>query len=142
SIDARRAQADRARRARMAAGDRDPGALPGAGERTHVSWWARLRATLRSAARERELAEELESHLQLDVDERVRRGATPEEARRQALLALGGVEATKERVRDQSRLRRLESVAQDLRFALRTLRKERLFTAARGLPPAAPRGAH
>ncbi|MDB4968079.1 MAG: macrolide transporter ATP-binding/permease protein [Myxococcales bacterium] len=94
-----------------------------------LRWLRRLGATLDPRARERDLAEELESHLQLDVDERVRHGADPESARREALLALGGVEPTKERVRDQSRLRALESIVQDVRFALRTLAKDRIFTA-------------
>jgi predicted permease len=80
-------------------------------------------------ARERDLADELESHLQLDVDERVRHGADPAEARRQALLALGGVEATKERVRDQRRWRGLEELVQDVRFAVRSFGRERLFFA-------------
>ena len=44
---------------------------------------------------------ELESHLQLHIDDNLRAGMTPEEARRQALIALGGVEATKEAYRDR-----------------------------------------
>jgi predicted permease len=91
-------------------------------------WWRRLRASLRPAHGERDLDDELQSHLELDIDERVRRGATAEEARRAALLALGGLDATKERMRDQRRLRPLENLGQDIRFALRTLAKNRLYT--------------
>ena len=84
----------------------------------------RLAATLRGRGRrERELADELESHLQLHIDECVRRGMSPEAARREAVLALGGVEATKEDVRAQSRLSGIESVWQDIRFAARALRR-------------------
>jgi putative ABC transport system permease protein len=90
---------------------------------------ARLAGTVRPSRGERDLSDELESHLQLDIDERVKNGATPDEARRQALLALGGLDATKERIRDQRRLRPLEDLAHDLRYALRTLAKDRLFTA-------------
>ena len=86
-----------------------------------AGWWSRLRATLSPARGEAHLDDELESHLQLDIDERVRRGATPEVARREALLAMGGLEPTKERVRDQARLRGLENLVVDVRFALRTL---------------------
>ena len=81
------------------------------------------------AERERELHDELESHLQLDVDERIARGVPPDEARRQALLALGGLEATKERVRDAARTRWLEDLLHDARFALRGFRRDRLFFA-------------
>jgi putative ABC transport system permease protein len=91
--------------------------------------WARLRGSVGRDARERELDAELESHLQLDIDDRVRRGVPPDEARRQALLALGGVEQTKERVRDQSRLRLVEDVLADARYAVRTFAKDRLFFA-------------
>jgi len=93
------------------------------------AFWLRLLATLRPGAGERELSDELDSHLELDVAERIKRGATPEEARREARLALGGLDATKERIRDQRRFRPLEDLAHDVRFALRMLRKDRLFTA-------------
>ena len=93
------------------------------------AFWARLSATLRPHAGDRDLDDELQSHLQLDIDERIRRGASPDEARREALIALGGLEATKERVRDRRRFRPLEDLAHDVRYALRTLKKDRLFTA-------------
>ncbi|HWM84624.1 MAG TPA: permease prefix domain 1-containing protein, partial [Kofleriaceae bacterium] len=86
------------------------------------AWWLRLAATLRRSHHERDLAEELESHLQLHIDDCVRRGMTPEEARREARLRLGGVAQTQESVRERRRLPGLESLVADLRFGVRLLR--------------------
>ena len=79
--------------------------------------------------RDRELAEELESHLQMQIEDNLRRGLTPEEARRQALLKPGGVEQTKENYRDRRGLPALETVIQDLRYGLRMLGKSPGLTA-------------
>ncbi len=54
-------------------------------------WLRRLAGVVRRPRGARELDEELASHLQLHVDDNLRRGMTPEEARRQALVALGGL---------------------------------------------------
>jgi putative ABC transport system permease protein len=90
-------------------------------------WLWRLWGTLHSGARERDLDEELRSHLELDIEARMRAGADADEARRAALLQLGGLLATKERVRDQERVRWLHDAALDVRFALRTFTRERTF---------------
>ena len=68
-----------------------------------------------------QFAAELESHLQLHTDDNLRAGMTPTEARRQAVLRLGGVEATREAYRDQGSVPAIEHIGQDLRFALRHL---------------------
>jgi len=75
------------------------------------------------AWRDRVLDEELDSHIQLHVDDNVRCGMPPEKARRGALLTLGGVEAVKERYRDRRRFPMLDALAQDVRYAVRTMRK-------------------
>jgi predicted permease len=79
--------------------------------------------------RDRELTEELESHLAFHVEDNLRAGMTPEAARRDALLKLGGVESVKEQVRDRRGLPVLEHLARDLRFGVRMLRKDPSFTA-------------
>jgi hypothetical protein len=95
-----------------------------------------LRATLvrlgdffRKGKRERELAAELESHLQLHIEDNLRAGMTATEARRQALIKLGGLEQTKESYRDRRGLPLLETLFQDLRFAYRMFLRNPGFTA-------------
>jgi predicted permease len=84
---------------------------------------SRLRGSLFGRRRETELAEELDSHLQLLADEWMRRGVPPAEARRRARLQFGSVESAKESYRDQRGLPLLDTTAQDLRYALRGIRR-------------------
>ena len=88
----------------------------------------RLAGTFWSSRRERELARELESHLEMHIDDNIRAGMSPDEARRIALIRLGGVEQTKERYRDRAGLPWLEMMIQDLRGSARLMRRTPGFT--------------
>jgi len=99
-----------------------------------MTWFSDLReragALLYSRRRDREMAEEMEFHIEREAEERARRGADPREARRAARAALGSVEAVKEAVRDATGVRPLQDLAGDFRYALRSLRRDPIYTAA------------
>jgi predicted permease len=79
--------------------------------------------------RDQELSAELESHLQLHIDDNLRAGMTPQEARRRAIIKLGGIESTKENYRDRRGIPIIETTLQDIRYGARSLVKNPGFTA-------------
>ncbi|MBO0800440.1 MAG: hypothetical protein J2P31_16605, partial [Blastocatellia bacterium] len=78
---------------------------------------------------ERELDEELRYHIERHTEELVAQGLTHEEARYRALREMGGVERRKEECRDMRRVRLIEDLMQDLRFMIRTLFRNPVFSA-------------
>src|SRR6266700_3389776 len=88
----------------------------------------RLAALFRGRHLEDDLDAELRSHLEIAIERNLRRGMGPEQARREALLDLGGVEQTKEIYREQRGLPMIETALQDLRFGFRMLRRSPGFS--------------
>jgi len=93
------------------------------------AWVVRLLGSFGSHRWERRIDEELEAHLQMDVDDGIRGGLSPEEARRQATLRLGGMEATKEQLRERHGQPWIENTLRDVVYAWRTMRRNRGLTA-------------
>jgi len=89
---------------------------------------SRLLALVRSRQRDREIDDEITSHLAEATEEYVRQGLSPEEARRAAQRSFGGVTQAKEVYRDLRSFLWLEELPRDLRYALRTLRKSPAFS--------------
>jgi hypothetical protein len=90
--------------------------------KTLWAFWARVTGLFRTHWRERELAAEFQSHLQMHIDDNIRAGMSPEQARRDALVKFGGMETAKESVRETSRLVWIETAVRDVRYAMRGLR--------------------
>src|SRR5688572_18035666 len=98
--------------------------------RTLRAWLARIAGFVRPQHGERDFTEELHSHIDLHVADNIRAGMSPGEARRAALIKLGSVASVKEAHRDGRGLPALESVIQDVRYAVRGLARNRAFAAA------------
>ena len=98
-----------------------------------MTWFEKVRRRLRILFRkddvEVELAEEVRLHLEMETAELVRRGWHQDGARREAYRRLGGVERTKEWVREERGGRLLDDLRGDLRYAVRTLQRAPGFAA-------------
>ena len=88
-----------------------------------------VRWMVRRTRAEHDLHDELETFVEMAAADRMRDGASPAEARRAAVLHLGGIEQARERVRSARHGAWLDTIARDLRYGLRTLRRSPLFTA-------------
>jgi predicted permease len=99
----------------------------------------RLRGLLSRGGAEQDFNAELESHVALDTDAGIREGLTPAEARRRALIRLGGAEQTRQAARERRRLPLLETLAQDVAYGCRVLSRNpgfalvTIFTLALGI---------
>ena len=90
-----------------------------------------FRALVSGATIDHELDEEMRLHIEMEAEDLVRtRGLDPEEARRQAAIAFGGLERHKEAHRDARGVRWVEGFTQDVRYAARSLRRNPGFSLA------------
>jgi predicted permease len=83
--------------------------------------WMRLRVMFSDRHADEDFSAELEGHLQMHIDDNLRSGMSPEQARRHALMKLGGMEQIKQQYRERKGLPLLETTSQDLRFGVRQL---------------------
>src|ERR1035437_2385136 len=90
--------------------------------------WMRLRGLAFGWRQDGEFAAELESHVTMHTEDGIRAGLNPDEARRQALLQLGGAEQTRQAYRERRTLPWLENLLRDVRYALRGFRLNPVFT--------------
>src|SRR5215470_1154637 len=89
--------------------------------------WYHLRALVRRTRVDDELDAEMRDHIARETKANVARGMSEDEARRAALVAFGGVERFREETRDTRALQWIDTALQDLRYALRGLRRAPAF---------------
>lgn len=88
---------------------------------------SRLLDLLLRREREERLTEEIQAHLDMLADEHIARGLSPGDARLAARKSFGGVDQAKMRYREQRSFPLVETVLQDVRFAIRVLTRDRSF---------------
>jgi len=86
-------------------------------------WLLRLWGAFHRNPSDREFADEIETHLQMQIEDNLRSGMDPQQARREALLKSGGMEVTMQAYREGTTLPSIETLIQDFRYTLRQLRK-------------------
>src|SRR5205085_99468 len=104
--------------------DSDPGDAP---MKIARQLSVRLRSLFTRQRLERELDTELRYHVDMLVEQNIAKGMTPDSARREALRVFGTVEGVKDDVRDKWLSRLFETAAQDVRYGVRSLRRNKGF---------------
>jgi len=89
----------------------------------------RIQSFARKKPLDRDLAEEMASHLQFAIEENIQNGMSPREAERQARISFGGPQQSKETHRESRGLPFLDTLLRDIRYTLRTLWRDRAFAA-------------
>ena len=89
--------------------------------------WFRIQSIVSARRMDREFKEEAAFHLEMEIQDLIRKGMDPEEARRQATIAFGGVDQHREGAREARGVQPLEDLVKDLGLALRTLRRRPVF---------------
>ena len=90
--------------------------------------WMRIRGLAAARREDDQFAAEVESHVAMHTEDGIRAGMTSEEARRQALIRLGGAEQVRQAYRERRTLPWLENLLRDARYALRGFRLNLVFT--------------
>src|ERR1700746_2213695 len=96
--------------------------------RWHQKLALRLRSLFRKSRADNELDDEIQFHLQQQMDEYVSQGLSPEEARHAALRSLGGMQQIKEECREARNVNLVSNLGQDFRFGFRILRRNPGFS--------------
>jgi predicted permease len=90
--------------------------------------WARIRSFFHKPPLDADLEAEIATHIELAIEENLKRGLSPIEARRQALVRFGGMDLVKDQQREARGLMKLDILLQDCRYTVRTLSRDRGFT--------------
>ncbi|MGZ5095803.1 MAG: ABC transporter permease, partial [Burkholderiales bacterium] len=91
--------------------------------------WKRIAGLHNFGKADADFSAELESHVAMHVDDGLRAGLAPDEARRRALLQLGGMEQARQAYRERARLPWLDDLMRDLLYSLRALTRQKASTA-------------
>src|SRR5260221_8182716 len=105
-----------------------PAATAGLKRAASMTLFKNLRARFMKP-KEQDLNDEMRFHLEKEIEANIARGMSAEEARRRALIAFGGVQQTREAMRQMQWLHIFETLIQDVRNSVRMFRKNPVFTA-------------